>query len=350
MSNGADHSWTAENGLRTKGSGAEAAIVRPPRAPTRRAAPSTLMIPYIHVDSLRIGPLTLAPFGILVVVGVIVGIALSRFRAKRVGLPDDDIKALLTVVIVSALLGAHVLDTLLYYPDKVLTDPLSLLRLWENTSSFGGFTGAVLGIFAWKFYTSRILFTIPQVLNFRLPVRRQTPLSILPYADTIMAVLPVAWIFGRAGCAVVHDHPGARASANSWLAVAHGPGTWRDYGFFQLKNGSEPRYDLGTLEMLFAVVLAVAFALTWRRASAKGWYVAATCVLYAPVRFGLDFLRIASADGGDHRYAGLTPAQWGCVALFSFGVCLALYLSLSAQGAALPEGESPADRGRHPAR
>src|SRR6478609_9106861 len=100
------------------------------------------MIPYIHVDPLQIGPLTLAPFGILVVVGVIVGIALSRWRAKQVGLPDENIKALLSVIIISALLGAHVLDTLLYYPDKVLKDPLSLLRLWENTSSFGGFTRA----------------------------------------------------------------------------------------------------------------------------------------------------------------------------------------------------------------
>ncbi len=288
------------------------------------------MIPYIYVDTLHIGPLSLPPFGILVVLGAIVGIALARWRAKRVGLPDEDVRGLLTVIIVGALLGAHWIDSILYHPAEVLKNPRSLLTLWSNLSSFGGFVGVALGAFLWKYYGSRILFTIPQVLNFRLPVRRPTPKTLLPYADVIMAVFPVAWIFGRAGCAVVHDHPGAAASADSWLAVGYGPGTWQDYGLFQLKHGSLPRYDLGLLELFFTIALALAFALTWHRASTKGWYVAVACTLYAPVRLCLDFLRSRDlADGGDERYAALTPAQWGCVVMFAFGGWLLARLALS---------------------
>ncbi len=288
------------------------------------------MIPYIYVEPLRIGPLTLAPFGILVVVGVVVGIVLTRWRAKRVGLPDEDVRGLIGVIIVGALLGAHWVDSFLYHPGDVLKNPGSLLTLWSNMSSFGGFVGVAIGAFLWKYYKSRIVFTIPQVLNVRVPVRRATPQRLLPYADLVMSVFPVAWIFGRAGCAVVHDHPGAAASADSWLAVGFGPGAWRDYGFFQFKNGSLPRYDLGLLELFFTVALALAFALTWHKNSIKGWYVAVACTLYPPVRFGLDFLRSHDlADGGDERYAALTPAQWGCVIMFAFGACLLARLTSS---------------------
>ena len=43
----------------------------------------------------------------------------------------------------------------------------------------------------------------------------------------------------------------------------------------------------------------------------------------APVRFGLDFLR--ATDYGSHpdqRYAGLTPAQWACLATLLLGARL----------------------------
>ena len=36
--------------------------------------------------------------------------------------------------------------------------------------------------------------------------------------------------------------------------------------------------------------------------------------MYAPARFGLDFLRATDVARPDQRYAGLTPAQWACLA------------------------------------
>jgi phosphatidylglycerol:prolipoprotein diacylglycerol transferase len=43
--------------------------------------------------------------------------------------------------------------------------------------------------------------------------------------------------------------------------------------------------------------------------------LAYVALLYAPLRFGLDFLR---AD--DVRYAGLTPAQYVMIGLFAAGI------------------------------
>ena len=50
-----------------------------------------------------------------------------------------------------------------------------------------------------------------------------------------------------------------------------------------------------------------------------GSYAIATALSYAPVRFAMDFLRLPDTQGGDPRYASLTPAQWCCFALFVFG-------------------------------
>jgi phosphatidylglycerol:prolipoprotein diacylglycerol transferase len=44
--------------------------------------------------------------------------------------------------------------------------------------------------------------------------------------------------------------------------------------------------------------------------------------VYAPVRFFLDFLRAAPLEGGDVRYAGLTPAQWSSIAMVAFGLAV----------------------------
>jgi phosphatidylglycerol:prolipoprotein diacylglycerol transferase len=197
--------------------------------------------------------------------------------------------------------------------------------LWSGLSSFGGFFGAIAGAVGWKYLELKKVFSIGE-WSLARPVRRAQPMPILGFCDVVLAVFPIAWSFGRAGCAVVHDHPGIRAARDAWLAVAYGPGPVESYWFIALRHGREPRYDLGFLEMLFAIVMSIAFAATWRRCRADGWYVVAACVLYAPVRFFLDFLRLDDAQGGDLRYWSLTPAQWACIALAVFGAGLAVWI------------------------
>jgi phosphatidylglycerol:prolipoprotein diacylglycerol transferase len=89
--------------------------------------------------------------------------------------------------------------------------------------------------------------------------------------------------------------------------------------------------------MLFAVFLALAFALTWRSQSTRGWYIAVASLAYAPVRFFLDFLRLTDPEGGDLRYGHLTPAQWACIVLFAFGGWQLLRLARSSKASTEPD-------------
>ena len=316
------------------------------------------MIPYIKVPDLHIGPLPIHPFGILVATGVLVGTALATRRARRLGFDVYKLNTFITWMLVAGFIGGHVLDELFYHWDEAVKHPLSLLTLWTGLSSFGGFIGAVIGGVLWKFFeyrpprwyvnmaSTRIGAVLQPFVSLLILVlfpffthRRATSQPILPFADLILSVFPVAWIFGRSGCSVVHDHPGARASADALLAVSY-PLPGREafepmvkVGPIELIHGGFPRYDLGLLELMFTVILAACFALTWRRRLPTGTYVVVAAFAYAPVRFVMDFLRLPELEGGDTRYASLTPAQWSCTALFCLGLVVLIYMrSLSKRG------------------
>ena len=105
------------------------------------------------------------------------------------------------------------------------------------------------------------------------------------------------------------------------------------------------RYDLGLYELFLTIPLALYVAWSWRKGPKPvGFYTGVMCVYYAPVRFLLDFFRAEENGGlvgGDPRYGGLTPAQWGCFGLFALG--LAFLRASRRQGAEPPPVEGEGD-------
>lgn len=285
------------------------------------------MIPYIHVPDLKLGPLTLHPFGLLVATGVILGTYLATRRARQRGLDLDKLNSFITWMLVAGFLGGHMLDQIFYHPHELVKRPWSLFLLYEGLSSFGGFAGALIGIVLWKYFEGVPWARVP-FFGFTIPKfrRREVTMPILPFADLILSVFPVAWVFGRSGCSVVHDHPGMRAEPGTLLAVAFPDRntilSLQKVTSIQLVHGNYPQFDLGLLELMFTVILATMLALTWSKKLPTGTYVAVTALAYAPVRFAMDFLRVRDVDQADPRYGAFTPAQWMCIALFVFGLVM----------------------------
>jgi phosphatidylglycerol:prolipoprotein diacylglycerol transferase len=301
------------------------------------------LIPYVKVPELTIGPVPLHAFGLLVATGVVVGTYLATWRARRRGFDLELLNSFITWMLVVGFICGHVLDEIFYHPDEIVRDPLSLFKLWAGLSSFGGLTGALIGIILWKYF-DYIPYGTPGGWGF---VKNAKPRPIMPFADLILSVYPVAWCFGRSGCSSVHDHPGDVAGANAFLAVefpnanpnfSGPPGeshVWGPIHFVEGKliHGHFPRYDLGLLELLFTIILAAIIATTWNKKTLTGTYIVVTSLAYAPVRFAMDFLRIRGTDGADPRYGGLTPAQWEAVALFLLGLyMLKVILGFRARG------------------
>lgn len=240
------------------------------------------MIPYFPPPTLRLGPLAIHAFGVLVAIAVLVGSVVARRRARVTGIADPWVSDLLTWTLVGGFLAGHVLDQLLYFPRETLVDPMRLLRLWEGLSSFGGFVGGVAGATAF-------------LVRRPMAGRRWQALDAVAYG------FPFGWIFGRLGCFVAFDHPGT--ATHFILGERYLDGI--------------VRHNLGLEEALFTVVVAAAFHTLGRRPRPAGFFVGLLAVLYAPVRFALDTLRIEDA-----RYFSMTPAQYGAIALFLVGTVI----------------------------
>lgn len=242
------------------------------------------MIPYFKQPTLSIGPLTIHAFGVMVAVAMLVGMWMVRRKATREGLSGAIADRLVTWTLLGGFAGAHLVDRLVYFPRETLADPVSLLRFWDGLSSFGGFLGAIVGT---ALFFRRVP---PEVAEQRWR-----------YLDAVAYGFPFGWIFGRLGCFLAFDHPGAPTS------------------FFlgQRDRDQVVIHNLGLYEAIFTVFIAGLFALLGRRPRPPRFFVALLAVLYAPVRFLFDFLRVI-----DVRYLGLTPGQWGALAVLGIGVAL----------------------------
>lgn len=261
-----------------------------------------LTIPWFKPDPIRILPLPesswlpdgiyIHAFGMMVALAVLVGSLIADRRAKREGIHPRIMGELLGYVLIGGFVLGHVLDAVFYHWDAVVANPLFLLELWAGLSSFGGFVGGVLGAVIWT-------------------VRRRY--SFIAFADPIAYAFPFGWIFGRLGCFLAHDHPGAVTDFP--LAVA-------DYHVGGMLPPWQTRHDLGLYEALFSMVVASVFFVLGRKTRRRGLYLALLPILYAPVRFGLDFLRATDVPEADPRLFGLTPAHYGSVLLFALGLVL----------------------------
>lgn len=242
------------------------------------------MIPYFDSKLFEIGGLPIHLFGVLVAIGVLVGDRIVVREGSKRGLDPRDIRYLTARIVIWGFIVAHLVSVIFYFPERIKESPWVLVNFWSGLSSFGGFTGALL---AFLYYT------------------RKADLPRLPMADSVALGLSVGWIFGRLGCTTAHDHPGRRT--DFFLGVRYPEGT---------------RHDLGFYEFLFTLLLTAILFHFARKPRRAGHIVGLAATLYAPVRFGLDFVRATDVRQPDARYAGLTPAQWACLGTLALGIWL----------------------------
>ncbi len=247
------------------------------------------MIPWFNSPALPIGPLTIHAFGVLVATGILVGAWLTQRRGAQLGLEAEPVSSMITTVLITGFIFAHVFDVFAYQTYGPHPTIWQILNPLGGISSYGGFMGALIGLFAW------------------CRVRKQ---PVMPYADSLAYGLAAGWMFGRLGCFTAHDHPGRLT--NFFLSVNY------------IHMGG-PRHDLGLDEALWAMAVTILFLLLSLRKQPLGLYVGLLTLLYGPVRFALDFLRITGVEGADPRYGGFTPAQYGSIAVTLVGAGLLIW-------------------------
>jgi phosphatidylglycerol:prolipoprotein diacylglycerol transferase len=248
------------------------------------------MIPYFDFRLEDHLGLPIHLFGIRVAIGVLLGDRIVVQEGEKRGMDARDVRYLNIRMVLGGFVMAHLVSVIFYFPERIKESPWILLNLWSGLSSFGGFLGAALTY---------------------LYLTKKEKIPRLPYADVVALGLAVGWIFGRLGCTTAHDHPGRYTTF--FLGVHYPP------------LGDSPggvRHDLGFDEFLLTIVMTAILFLYARKPRPAGRIIGLFATMYAPIRFGLDFLRATDGPRPDERYAGLTPAQWACMAALGVGLWL----------------------------
>lgn len=256
------------------------------------------MIPWFTFPALPFG---LQGFGLLLTLSVVVNHLVLVRRARALGLGSKGaIEAFAIGTVVLAIGGAYGVGRLVGGGGAL--------------SSAGGCLGAIGGL-------------VGLALALRMPV--------LAAADATTFAFPFGWLFARAACAFVHDHPGRLSS--SFLAVQYPGGA---------------RFDLGLLEWMATPLFVAIVIVVSRRASRPGVLTGGVAVAYGALRFGLDFLRAEDfGPAPDPRWHGLTAAQGVCLGvMIPVGIVLLLLKESPSSPAALARGASSPRSPRAPSR
>jgi phosphatidylglycerol:prolipoprotein diacylglycerol transferase len=224
------------------------------------------MVPYVYLRTVNIGPVHFQVFSALLVGAIVVGFLAASYRARQFGITREQMARLSLAMVSAGALGASVLK-LAYVPGYLAH---RLFTHLPGLASFGGLFGGLAG--------ALLLFHFS---GYGAALR-------LRYLDAVGFALPFGWAVGRAGCSLVHDHPGVRG--DSWFAVAYPGGA---------------RFDLGVLECLFLLILALTFAFLALRPRPAGFFFALFFAVYGPFRLVIDQFHVDPP-----RYFGWTVDQY----------------------------------------
>ncbi len=150
--------------------------------------PALFTIPAFELFGWSLGPLPLRWYALAYIAGIFFGWRYAVYLSRRPALfggrspaTPDDLDDLIFWVMIGIILGGR-LGYILFYllpfePDRVLGDPLTVLRVWEGGMSFhGGLIGVAVAI---------------------VFVARSRSLSLIRVGDIAGVVAPIGLLFGR---------------------------------------------------------------------------------------------------------------------------------------------------------
>lgn len=248
--------------------------------------------------NLHIGPLEVTGYGIMMMVGFLVGGWLIERELRRLGFRTEYAGDIVLAAVVGGVIGAK-----LWY--VALTQDMGALFSRGGLVWYGGFFGGSLAVLL-------------------MGMRRGVPLRWTIHVTA--PALPAAYALGRAGCFMVGDDYGRPTTAFWGVQFPEGlppttAGTMEASFGIPLPPGADP----GTLlavhptQLVEVVLMIGVFMVLWAwrtRDWGTGWLFGAYLAFAGSERFLVEFLRAK-----DDRFFGpLTLAQVTSLALVTLGV------------------------------
>lgn len=254
----------------------------------------------VYPFNLHVGPLAITGYGIMMMVGFLMGGWLMDRELRRRGWHHDYAADMTVAAVIGGVLGAK-----LWY--VVATNDMGALFSRGGLVWYGGFIGGVLTVLinSWR---------------LRVPIRWTL--------DIAAPALPAAYGLGRIGCFLVGDDYGGPTTLPWGVKFPQGlPPTTvgamtREFGVtFPAGTGPETVVAVHPTQIYEAVLMIALFMFLWRlrnHTKGTGWLFGVYLILAGLERFLIEFVRAKE----DHIGAGLTVAQVVAIGLVISGVLL----------------------------
>jgi phosphatidylglycerol---prolipoprotein diacylglyceryl transferase len=243
--------------------------------------------------AIRIGPIAVHWYGILIVAGALVGAYVASREARRRGWDPDHIWNALFLTLVLGIIGARLYHVLTPSPSSGLTieyflrHPEYIIATWQGgLGIYGGIAGGILGFY---------LYT------------RWNRLDFLKWADLAIIGLPLGQAIGRWGNFVNQELYG-RPTDLPWgiyIDPAHRYPGFEAYSYFHPTFLYESIWNLGVCLILIYV------AHRWAERLLKGEILTVYLILYPLGRIIMEFVRLDSTSVGAIPVAQLVSL--GCI-------------------------------------
>lgn len=268
-----------------------------------------LQAPLIDPVALALGPLKIHWYGLMYLFGFAGAWWLMKRRASRPQSPltVEQVGDLLFYAALGVVLGGRLGYVLFYNLPQYLSDPLSLLKVWQGGMSFhGGLLGVLLAMWLYA---------------------RRLDLRFFQVTDFIAPVVPVGLFFGRIGNFINGELYG-RVTDLPWAMVFPAAGPL-------------PRHPSQLYEAVLEGLLL--FAILWWYSSRPRPLMAVSGLFligYGLFRFLVEFVRLPDAHIGYLAWGWLTMGQLLTLPMIALGLFL-----MARAGAGKATAEAPGNSG-----
>lgn len=232
-------------------------------------------------------------YGLMYVIGFLLGYQLAKRRAKRLlGWNEELVGSLLTYTILGVILGGRIGYVLFYQFELFLSNPLYLFDIRSGGMSFhGGLLGVIVAIAVFAY------------------VKKQ---HFLVVGDLLAPIFPIGLFFGRIGNFINGELWGHQTDV-AWAVI------------FPQDPAGLPRHPSQLYEAaLEGLLLFIILNIMVRYRCAVGRLSGVFLVGYAVARFSVEFVRLPDAHIGYLNANWLTMGQILTIPMFVVGLYLVL--------------------------
>ena len=244
---------------------------------------------------IQIGPLTIASYGLCILVGALAGIGVACLRAKKRKFPVDDTLYMAIFALIGVVVGAKILYLITIFPTlaehfwEIVTDLEQLNAIMTGGFVFyGGLIGAVFAVW---WYTH----------HFKLDFWNSV--------EMLVPSVPLVHAFGRLGCFCAGCCYGIPFDPPIGIAFTNSPAAPNGIPLFPVQL-----MEAGLNLLLFCYLLWFA-----RKPRPKGRVLGNYVVAYAVIRFILEFFRYDYVRGILWIFS---TSQWISLILLPVGLWL----------------------------